>query len=150
MQRAFFAYAWDISNSETRGPFETKADAWSWLDDMSELERKAVIGPVPIEYDTEREVAKPMQWAVFKLSIATRDWMVFGDSPEAFDNQPAGKDGLTWLGNFEGTTPAEVYRQLKEDEYPLADDEEFQAIPIGVFGPTDWMRQAGKLLQNVE
>lgn len=60
MLRAFFAYGWDISESVFHGPFDLAADAWSWLKDECELDKHAVIGPVPISFnpaDTNRFTA---------------------------------------------------------------------------------------------
>lgn len=164
--KCFFTSAWTLGGDvEWSGPYPDKDTAQSILGENILGDNEmcgAVIGPLPFEQvitngkwgndeptDLDKSIAR--QWAVFETHPSNVAWMAFGYNPEGFDGQRGTPGQFIWIGNYEGESPADIRRQLAEnDERAPDDDHEYVCIPVGVFGPADWMRVAGDMLTKIK
>lgn len=158
MQRAFLTITWTTGEQDIAGPYPTAAAARQALADSdAPIDHCAVIGPVPIEYmgDGDAEIAAVKRtWAVFETAEDNLEFIMStgeanDEAAAAFDSQPGIPGEFIWCGNYQGATPADAYREANESRR-CEEGKQYVAIPVGVFGPTDWMRAAGEVLSGVQ
>lgn len=158
--KAFLTIAWELGKTEISGPYDTREIAQDIMacDYLGTSMQVGILGPFPFEQliadgkwieGESKDKSQARMWAVFETADVNVQWLAFGDNPEGFDHQTGEPGKMVWVGNYEGETPADAYREANES-HCASFGTRYVAIPVGVFGPTDWMRVAGDMLTKIK